>query len=151
MMPPASGTRLTGAVKYILAAAMTPMFSAYVVVGEPPTSDASAVPRPSPTNARPRYGSRSSPVISETAFTWPEFSASRAITEGITSRMNVSLNAGRCGPVSGLNVGLTIDFGTPSHGAWATWPQSMRCTYTHLPAAEHCWTVENRSAIHEIR
>jgi hypothetical protein len=129
---------------------MTPMFSAYVVVGEPPTADATAVPRPSPINARPRYGSRSWPVISETAFTWPEFSASRAITDGITSRTKVSLNAGRCGPVSVPNVGLTTVPGSPIHAAWATPLHSMRGTAMHLPAAVHDWTVENWSAIHEI-
>src|SRR5215467_12161016 len=130
---------------------MTPMFSAYVVVGEPPTAEATAVPRPSPINARPRYGSRSSPVISETAFTWPEFSAIRAITDGITSRMKVRLNAGRCGPVSVPNVGLTVVVGTPIHDAWATPLESMRETAMHLPLAEHDSIVENWSAIQEIK
>src|SRR6266567_4505078 len=130
---------------------MTPMFSAYVVVGEPPTRDASAVPTPSPINARPRYGSRSSPVISETAFTCPEFSASSAITDGITSRMKVSLKAGRCGPVSEPNVGLMIVLGTPIQCALDTPLQLTRCTATHFPAVLHDWTVENESAIHEIR
>src|SRR5215475_5672734 len=130
---------------------MTPMFSAYVVVGEPPTSDASAVPTPSPMKARPTYGSRSSPVISETALTCPEFSASSAMTEGITSRMKVILNAGRCGPVSVPNVGLVMVLGSPSHEALCTPLQSIRCTAMHLPAALHDWTVDHESAIQEIR
>src|SRR5580704_2028776 len=130
---------------------MTQMFSAYVVVGEPPTADASAVPMPSPMNARPRYGSRSSPVISDTALTWPAFSASSAITDGMTSRTKVALNASRCGPVSGPKVGLTTVLGRPIHGALATPLQSMRGTAMHLPAAEHDWTVENWSAIQAIR
>ena len=61
---------------------MTPMFSAYVVVGEPPNALASAVARPSAPMARPMYGSRSSPVISATALTWPVFSAISAMTPG---------------------------------------------------------------------
>src|SRR6266487_3360692 len=109
---------------------MTPMFSAYVVVGDPPASEAIAVPTPSPMNARPTYGSRSSPVISETAFTCPEFSASSAITEGITSRMNVNLNTGRCGPLSTPNVGLVIVLGSPNQEALPTPPQLTRCTAT---------------------
>src|SRR5690242_4902793 len=128
---------------------MTPMFSAYVVVGEPPTSEARAVPTPSPMNARPRYGSRSSPVISDTALTCPEFSASSAITDGITSRMNAILNVGRCGPVSGPKTGLTMVLGSPSHDAWKTCDQSMRCTASHLPLLAHDGTAENWSAIQE--
>src|SRR5260221_2843323 len=127
------------------------MFSAYVVVGDPPASDAIAVPTPSPMKARPRYGSRSSPVISETALTWPEFSASSAITDGITSKMKVILKAGRCGPVRGPNVGLTIVLGSPSQAALWTPLQSTRLTATQAPAAVHDCTVENESAIQEIR
>ncbi len=73
---------------------MTPMFSAYVVVGDPPTALAMAVPTPSAAMARPMYGSRSAPVISATALTWPVFSAMSAITAGRTSRMNVSEKLG---------------------------------------------------------
>ncbi len=56
---------------------MTPMFSAYVVVGEPPTEVATAVPTPSAKIARPIIGSRSVLVIAPTALTWPVFSAIR--------------------------------------------------------------------------
>jgi len=40
-------------VEYTRVAAITPMFSAYVVVGEPPIAEESAVPRPSANSARP--------------------------------------------------------------------------------------------------
>ncbi len=79
---------------------MTPMFSAYVVVGEPPTAEVSTVPTPSAATARPRYGSRSVLVISATALTWPRFSATSAITAGSASRMNTIENDGRCQPTS---------------------------------------------------
>ena len=82
------------AVEYTRVAAMTPMFSACVVVGEPPTALAMAVAKPSPAIARPMYGSRSSPVISATALTWPAFSATSAMTPGRTRTMNVRLNEG---------------------------------------------------------
>ena len=65
---------------------MTPMFSAYVVVGEPPTDEAMTVPTPSAAIARPMYGSRSRLVIAATALTCPVFSATSAMTAGSTSR-----------------------------------------------------------------
>ena len=46
-------------------AAITPMFSAYVVVPAPPNAPATVVPTPSPMKARPRSLSRSAPVISD--------------------------------------------------------------------------------------
>src|SRR3712207_1485666 len=67
---------------------MTPMFSAYVVVGDPPTEVATTVPTPSAKTARPSTGSRSRLVISPTAFTWPAFSAISAMTAGSTSTKN---------------------------------------------------------------
>ena len=79
---------------------MTPMFSAYVVVGEPPTAEVITVPTPSAATARPSTGSRSVLVISATALTWPMFSATSAITAGSTSRMKVIENDGRCQPTS---------------------------------------------------
>ena len=74
---------------------MTPMFSAYVVVGEPPTDEASAVPTPSAKIARPMYGSRSRLVISATALTCPAFSATSAMTAGSTSSAEVQREARR--------------------------------------------------------
>src|SRR6476620_1204704 len=79
---------------------MTPMFSAYVVVGDPPTEVAITVPMPSAATARPITGSRSCPVISATAFTWPTFSATSAMTAGSTSRENVIEKLGRCQPTA---------------------------------------------------
>jgi hypothetical protein len=61
------------------------MFSAYVVVGDPPTEVAMTVAAPSAAIARPMTGSRSVFVISATALTWPAFSATSAITAGRTS------------------------------------------------------------------
>ena len=66
-------------------------------------------------NARPRYGSRSWLVISETALTCPAFSATSAITEGSTSKTNVAWKAGRCGPLSSPNVGLVMVVGRQAH------------------------------------
>ena len=74
---------------------MTPMFSAYVVVGDPPTEVAITVPTPSAATARPITGSRSCPVISATALTWPTFSATSAITAGSTSSAKVSEKLGQ--------------------------------------------------------
>jgi hypothetical protein len=45
------------------------MFSAYVVVGDPPTALAIAVPTPSAAIARPMTGSRSRSIIPATALT----------------------------------------------------------------------------------
>src|SRR5919202_284353 len=88
------------AVEYTRVAAITPMFSAYVVVGDPPTDDATTVPRPSAAMARPMYGSRLAPVISATALTWPVFSAMRAMTAGMTSSTNAHRNSGRWMPTT---------------------------------------------------
>ena len=70
------------AVEYTLVAAMTPMFSAYVVVPEPPPRPARVVARPSENSARPMTGLRSCPVIADTDFTCPMFSAMRTMTTG---------------------------------------------------------------------
>src|SRR3954454_19386813 len=61
------------------------MFSAYVVVGEPPTEVATTVATPSAAIARPSTGSRSRLVIAATALTCPAFSAMRAMIAGSTS------------------------------------------------------------------
>ena len=79
---------------------MTPMFSAYVVVGAPPMVLVITVPTPSAATARPSTGSRSVLVISATALTWPRFSAVSAITAGRASRMKISENDGKCQPTS---------------------------------------------------
>ena len=71
------------------------MFSAYVVVGEPPTEEETTVPTPSAMIARPIIGSRSRSVIAATALTWPVFSAISAITAGRQSRIAVPLKSAR--------------------------------------------------------
>ena len=74
---------------------MTPMFSAYVVVPEPPNMPDSVVATPSPMNERPISGSRSSSVIVATAFTCPAFSASStSSTAGTISTIARPLNSG---------------------------------------------------------
>src|SRR4051812_50159624 len=73
---------------------MTPMFSAYVVVGEPPTDVATTVAMPSAAMARPSTGSRSRLVIALTALTWPAFSAMSAITAGGTRGGGLKFDVG---------------------------------------------------------
>src|SRR6478736_3291804 len=90
---------------------MTPMFSAYVVVGEPPTEEAMTVPMPSAAMARPMYGSRSAFVISATALTWPVFSAMSAMTAGSTSRMAATENDGAWMPTISLPSAPVVDVG----------------------------------------
>ena len=108
---------------------MTPMFSAYVVVGEPPTPVAMAVAKPSAASARPIIGSRFVPVISATAFTWPAFSAIRAMTPGRTRTMNVRLNDGAWMPTTPL--ASSEKGGNPNQGAEATPSQLTRkCSVT---------------------
>ena len=51
-------------------------------MAEPPPAPASTVAMPSAASARPVSGSTSVPVICPTDFTWPMFSATRAITAG---------------------------------------------------------------------
>src|SRR5258708_28415006 len=63
------------AVEYTRVAAMTPMFSAYVVVAEPPPKPANVVATPSAANARPIIRSTSVAVLWPTHFTCPLFSA----------------------------------------------------------------------------
>ena len=96
---------------------MTPMFSAYVVVGEPPTRWTSTVPKPSAAIARPITGSRSSPVISATALTWPMFSAISAITPGSTSRMKV---IEKLGPCTSPTPSASVPLGEPTQSAALT-------------------------------
>ncbi len=106
---------------------MTPMFSAYVVVGEPPTELVMTVARPSAAIARPITGSRSVPVISATALTWPAFSAISAITAGSTSRMKANLKSGRCQPATSLpSAPVVVCGGNPNHEAAFTPDQSTR-------------------------
>jgi hypothetical protein len=117
---------------------MTPMFSAYVVVGEPPTELASAVPIPSAAMARPITGSRSWPVISATALTCPVFSAIRAMTAGRTSRMNTRLKLGRCQPTTSLPSTMCVCGGNPIQSAALTPAQLIRsCVVTFWAAGSY--------------
>ena len=107
------------------------MFSAYVVVGEPPTAEASTVPKPSAAIARPITGSRSRPVISATALTWPVFSAISAITAGSTSSANVTLKDGACQPV--MPAAASLCGGKPTQSAALTPAQLSRSWVSTLP------------------
>src|SRR5262245_4530704 len=129
------------------------MFSAYVVVGEPPTTLVTAVPTPSAAIALPITGSRSVLVISATALTCPVFSAISAITAGSTSRMKTMLNDGRCQPTltpcpSGPN---TLRAGKPNQSAAFTPDQSTRlCSVTACALGENELILPNtRSKIHD--
>jgi hypothetical protein len=97
---------------------MTPMFSAYVVVGDPPTADATTVPTPSAPMARPITGSRSRSVISATALTCPVFSATSAMTAGSISSTNARLNVGPCQPT--IPLAKSLCGGKPSQSAAST-------------------------------
>ena len=65
--------------------------------------------------------SRSCPVISATALTWPVFSAIRAITAGSTSRIAVIVKVGVCHPTTSLpSAPVTVCVGKPNHEALPT-------------------------------
>ena len=70
------------------------MFSAYVVVPEPPPAPASVVATPSAIRALPIWSSRSFPVMAATALTCPTFSAMRTSTTGRKRIMMLNLNVG---------------------------------------------------------
>ena len=118
--------------EYTRVAAITPMFSAYVVVGEPPTADAITVQRPSAAIARPITGSRSWPVISATALTCPVFSAISAITAGSTRSVNVRLKEGAWMPV--IPCARSLRGGKPNQSAAWTPAQLSRSWVPTLPA-----------------
>src|SRR2546421_737350 len=127
---------------------MTPMFSAYVVVGEPPTKLVSAVPTPSAAMARPITGSRSVCVISATALTCPVFSAISAITDGSTSRMNTTLKCGRGQPTTSLPSGpVVVCGGNPNQSAALTPAQLTRsCVVTFWAAASYDVILPNATS-----
>ncbi|MBB6419152.1 hypothetical protein HDC93_004754 [Streptomyces sp. AK010] len=97
------------------------MFSAYVVVGGPPTAAETAVARPSPSTARPSTGSRFSPVISPTALTCPVFSAINAITPGSTSSAAETLKDGEC-RVGSPNQSAEATESSCTRACVVTWP-----------------------------
>jgi hypothetical protein len=98
-----------------------------VVVGDPPTAEVRVVANPSAAIARPITGSRSVPVISATAFTWPVFSAMSAITAGSTSSTKVSLMSGKCQPAISWPSGPTVVCGgKPTQSAARTPSQFTR-------------------------
>ncbi|OLE27930.1 MAG: hypothetical protein AUG49_03850 [Catenulispora sp. 13_1_20CM_3_70_7] len=105
-----------------------------MVVGEPPKVLARAVPRPSAAMARPMDGSRSLPVISATALTWPVFSATRAITAGRTKRMKAHLNSGKCQPASWCAPLPVVLSGNPIHLADLTASKLARQCVVSWPA-----------------
>ncbi|CAB4769194.1 unannotated protein [freshwater metagenome] len=75
------------------------MFSAYVVVPDPPPAPASVVEIPSAKRAMPIWSSRFFPVMAETALTCPTFSAMSTSTTGKKSAIALPLNVGvvKCG------------------------------------------------------
>src|SRR3954454_4829575 len=93
---------------------MTPMFSAYGVVGETPTEVTTTVETPSSAMARTRYGSRSRMVIALTALTCPAFSAINAITAGSTISEKLTEKLG------------AVKFGRPNQSAFSTVENEMR-------------------------
>ncbi len=108
------------------------MFSEYVVVAGPPTAVDSTVAAPSAPIAVPSLSSSGSPVISPTAFTWPAFSAIRAITTGRATRIADHRNSGACSE------------GSPIQSASATAERSNRqwSTASAPPAGE--WIIPKR-------
>ena len=106
-------------------AAITPMFSAYVVVPDPPPSPARVVAMPSASSARPVSGSRSLPVIAATDFTWPTFSATRTNTTGTNSPSTARLKVG------------VVNVGSPNQPAARTAVKSTspRSTATAYPTS----------------
>src|SRR6478752_6871858 len=99
------------AVEYTRVAAMTPMFSPYVVVPEPPKVPASTVAAPSAMSARPVYWFTDDSVMVATPRTCPTFSAMSTSTTGRNIAMTLH--------VPGLpNVG-NAKVGRPIH-----WPSS---------------------------
>src|SRR3954454_17430569 len=132
---------------------MTPMFSAYVVVGEPPTEDAMTVPNPSAAIARPMYGSRLVFVISATALTWPVFSAMRAMTPGSTSRIAATENDGAWMPTISLpSPPIVDDGGRPNHGCAERLSKLVRKWVVTLlaPASKEVIWPKTLSKIHEM-
>ncbi|CAM5696477.1 hypothetical protein SANTM175S_01177 [Streptomyces antimycoticus] len=77
-------------------AAMTPMFSEYVVLAGPPTEVEIMVAAPSAAIAVPSWSSSGSPIISPTAFTCPAFSAISAITTGSATSTADQWKLGAC-------------------------------------------------------
>src|SRR5690625_14169 len=80
------------------------------------------------------YGSRSSPVISATARTWPTFSAINAITPGITNNTKVSETDGAC---TALTPSARVPLGSPNHAASPIPVKSTRSATTVEPSS---WT-----------
>ncbi len=98
---------------------------------------ATTVARPSAATARPITGSRSVPVISATALTFPTFSATRAMTAGSTRSTNPSRTSGRCQPVRAAPSGpiVPVRGGKPNQSALLTPSQSTRKRVVSSPAA----------------
>ena len=94
------------------------------------------VPTPSPAMARPMTGSRSWPVISATALTWPVFSAMRAMTAGRTSRIAAIENEGAWMPTISLpSAPIDVWGGKPNHAALARLSKLVRKWVVTSPAA----------------
>src|SRR6478752_9018494 len=100
------------AVEYTRVAAMTPMFSPYVVVPDPPKAPARVVATPSAMSARPVYLLTEASVIVATPRTWPTFSAISTSTTGRNIAMTLH--------VPGEAKSATWNSGRPIHAALST-------------------------------
>ncbi|OPZ50914.1 MAG: hypothetical protein BWY91_02766 [bacterium ADurb.BinA028] len=90
---------------------------------------------PSAAIARPMTWSRSAPVISATALTWPVFSAMRAMIAGRTTRTAAKEIVGAWRPTSSLpSAPVVVAGGKPSHGELATPSRLTRQCVVTLPA-----------------
>ena len=104
-------------------------------------------------------GSRSWPVISATALTWPVFSAMSAMTAGSTSRIAVTVKLGVCHPTTSLpSAATTVCDGKPNHAASPTSEVSQRrCVVASVapPSTEVIWPTvlssSQDSAVPKIR
>src|SRR6478752_10730920 len=100
------------AVEYTRVAAITPMFSPYVVVPEPPKVPASTVAAPSAMSARPVYLLTEDSVMVATPRTCPTFSAMSTSTTGRNIAMTLH--------VPGEAKSASWNSGRPTHGALST-------------------------------
>ena len=105
------------AVEYTRVAAMTPMFSPYVVVPDPPKVPASVVATPSAISARPVERLAVASVIAATPRTCPTFSATSTSTTG----RNIAMTDHVCGVMKSAR----WNSGRPIHGAASTGAKSM--------------------------
>lgn len=129
---------------------MTPMFSSYVVVPDPPPEPASTVATPSPKNARPISRSRSRPVTAATALTCPAFSATSTTTTGATSTAARQVKVGACrsgSPTHAASASARVACGSrPPVSAATTQPAATPSSTDSRPRKPRNATVASRTA-----